>query len=149
MGGGIDLAQQIAHPNRGVPNFKRPIRERFKKEPSARERREGNDPMHRKLVKLLPCCITGKLPPNDAHHLCSGPAVKERGTAMKATDRWLVPLCRELHDEVGRIGTRNEIAWFLSHGVDPHELARALWQARGDLAAMTRIVRAHMTVVPR
>lgn len=138
------MAQQIAHPGRGRPNFKAPIRVRLKKRPSLQERREGNDKQHRKLVALLPCCITGKLPPNDPHHLCSGPAVKERGAGMKATDRWLVPVCREIHDELGRIGTRNEISYFLSHGIDPHELANALWNARGDLAKMTKIVRAHM-----
>ncbi len=124
-------------------NFRPSVRERARKTPSAQERREGNDREHRKLVALLPCCITGRLPPNDGHHLKSGPAAKERGTGMKATDRWLVPLSRETHDEVERISARNELGWFLSHNIDPHELARALWNARGDLAQMTRIVRAH------
>lgn len=137
------MAQQIAHPRRGQPNFKAGVRDRFRKKPPLQAGRDGNDSAHRKLVAQLPCCITGRYPPNDPHHLCSGPAVKERGTGMKATDRWLVPLCREKHDEVGSKGTRNEIAWFLSHGIDPHELARALFVNTGDIERMTRIVHAH------
>lgn len=126
-------------------NFRPSVSERAKPKKSAQERREGNSEKHRLLIKLLPCCVTGKRPPNDGHHLKTGPAKSERGMGMKATDRWLVPLCRSSHDELEALGSRREFAWFQSHGIaDVHELANALWHATGDLKRMTKVLRAHM-----
>lgn len=110
-----------------------------------RKRRDGNSESHLRLVRLLPCCITGKAGPNDPHHLRCGPAKDERGTGQKATDQWTVPLCRALHDEAHRVGSRAEEAWFRRHGIDDIvELAAALKRVTGDLDAMRRVLWAHM-----
>lgn len=138
------MAEQIARPH-VYGNFRPSVSERAAKKPTAQQQREGNSDAHRKLIKLLPCCVTGKYPPNDGHHLKSGPAAKERGIGCKATDKWLVPLCREKHDELEVIGSRRELSWFREQGVsDPIDLAAALWNATGDLSKMTKIVHAHM-----
>jgi hypothetical protein len=63
----------------------------------------------------------------DPHHLKSGPAKAERGMGMKATDRWLAPLCRICHSAVERIGSRREFEWFAANGIDdPYGMTDAL-----------------------
>lgn len=117
-----------------------------KKHVSAQQRREGNNDAHRAIVKLLPCCICFKRPPNDGHHLKMGLAGGERGLGMRATDRWLVPLCRAHHDDLESYGSRREYEWFAAHGLlDPPGLAEALWNAPKDVPTMTAIVQAHRT----
>jgi hypothetical protein len=139
------MASQIKHPKRGLANFRPPLRDRVKVKPSAQQRREGNCEKHLALIRQLPCCVTGRAGPNDPHHLKSGPAAKERGVGMRATDKWLVPLCRSAHDELERLGSRSEDAWFRAHGIaDVVELAAALWHGTGDVERMTRIVQSHM-----
>jgi hypothetical protein len=64
---------------------------------------------------------------------------------MRATDRWAVPLLRIEHDELHRISSRLEEAWFRERGVDDViELANALWKGTGDLERMWRVMQAHM-----
>ena len=124
-------------------NFRPTVRERNQKQPSAASKRPGMSPEHLALVRQLPCCVSGKPAPNDPHHLKAGLS-HERGTGRKATDRWVVPLSRFKHDELERLGTHRETAWFQQHGIDdPLELANALWQATGDLARMRRVLASH------
>lgn len=113
---------------------------------SAQERREGNSEAHLALLRLLPCCVTGNTPCGSAHHLKSGPAARERGVNMRATDKWGLPLAYEAHIlGVEKVATRYEHAWFREHGIDdPYELAAALWQATGDLERMRRVLQAHV-----
>lgn len=123
-----------------------PVRQRIQKKnkPSAAEKREGNCKKHLALIRKLPCCVTGKKAPNDPHHLKEGLA-HERGLGRRSTDRWAVPLSREKHDEVERIGSRNEQAWFQKHGIaDSLELAAALWRNTGDLERMRKVLAAHV-----
>lgn len=123
-----------------------PVRQRIQKKPkpTAAEKREGNSKAHIALIKQLPCCVTGTRRFVDAHHLKEGLA-HERGIGRKATDRWAVPICREKHEEVERVGSRNEWAWFKRHGIDdPLELAAALYRNTGDLERMQRVLEAHM-----
>jgi hypothetical protein len=47
------------------------------------------------------------------------------------------------HEEVERAGTKKEVAYFKKVNVNPHELAKALWRASGDLPKMTRLVLDH------
>lgn len=122
-----------------------PVRQRIarKNNPSSAEKREGNCKKHLALVRQLPCCVTGKRPV-DCHHLKEGLA-HERGIGRKATDRWAVPLVRFKHEELERLASTQEWAWFRKHGIeDPLELAAALWRNTGDLERMERVLRAHM-----
>lgn len=125
-------------------NFRKPLRERVKRHVSAQERREGNSKRHLECVRQLPCCITLQMPAGECHHLKSGPAAKERGMGQKATDKWVVPMGHKAHIYgIELLGSRNEEAWFAKHGIDPYELAAALWAASGDIPKMTAIVLAH------
>lgn len=110
-----------------------------------RERREGNSDQHRKLIQTLPCCVPGcGVVGCHPHHLKHGPAAEERGTGMKATDRWLVPLCSFHHMygvEIDGRTKRTEAKWFRDHGVtEPIELAASLFAASPDRGRMVRIV---------
>lgn len=109
------------------------------------DKRPGMSPAHLRLIRQLPCCVTGRPGPNDPHHLTGGPAAKERGVSLKATDRWAVPLSRMPHDQVQNIGSRNEAAWFRARGIaDVAQLARDLWGATGNLEEMHRVLWRHM-----
>lgn len=139
-----DRPQQIRHER--VLNNQRPtLAERSKPRVSAQQRREGNCEKHLALVRQLPSCVSGVAGPCDPHHLRGSAALIERGVGMRATDRWAVPLLRIEHDELHRISSRLEEAWFRERGVDDViELANALWKGTGDLERMTKIVQAHM-----
>jgi hypothetical protein len=127
-------------------NFRKPLRERKAKKPSAAAKRPGNSPAHLMLIRLLPCCVTGRPGPNDPHHLKDRLA-HERGVGRRATDRWAVPLWRVKHDELEKLGSRRERTWFREHGIeDPIELANALWHATGDLDRMKKVLAAHMNL---
>lgn len=135
------MASQIAR-EKVFGNFKPSIRDRRKPKPSAAEKREGNSERHLELIRRLPCCITGRTAPSDPHHLKFGLS-HERGMGRKATDKWVLPLCREKHDELERLGSRREPGWFRDHGIDdPLALADALWRATGDIHRMARIIEA-------
>ncbi|MDX2265397.1 MAG: hypothetical protein NW215_10545 [Hyphomicrobiales bacterium] len=103
----------------------KPMRARNPK--AAALKREGMSRGYRESVRRLPCCTCGMCPPSDPHHLKNGTG--ERGMGLKSTDKWLVPLCRECHDDVERAGSTNEPGWFRAHGVDALVLARRLWDA--------------------
>jgi hypothetical protein len=128
-----------------LANFRPSLKERAKKHVSAQERREGNSKAHLELVRQLPSCVSGVAGPCDPHHLRSQAAGQERGVGMRATDRWVVPLLRAEHDELHRISSRLEEAWFRERGVaDVVELANALWVNTGDLERMQKVLQAHM-----
>jgi hypothetical protein len=115
-----------------------------------RAEREGNSAAYLAAIRQLPCCACGAPSPSDAHHLKAGTG--ERGMAMKATDRYAVPLCRGpegCHTGVGgveSVGSKNETAWFAVRGVKPLLLAARLWAswtARKDVSELRRIVASH------
>lgn len=120
------------------------IREKKLAPKEKRAARPGNSEKHLSAIRVLPCCIPGcQVVGCDPHHLKSGPAAAERGTGQKATDRWTVSLCRQHHDEVERLASRAELSWFEKQGLEPLELAAALWMVSPDKAAMVRIILAH------
>jgi len=92
-------------------------------------------------IRKLPCCVCGRHPGGEAHHLKAGTG--ERGGALRSTDRWAVPVCRTDHNEIERIGSRNEPAYFERIGIAPLVLAAALWSNRGDLMSMLRVLQTH------
>lgn len=123
-------------------NFKPPRRERMKKKERAADKRPGMSEAHLSLIRKMPCCVTLRVPAGEAHHLKAGTG--ERGMGLRSTDRWAVPVCRSVHDEIERIGSRNEVSWFRDHGIeDPIELAAALWANTGDLPRMIAVLMAH------
>jgi hypothetical protein len=132
--------ERLASMDQVTPRFKPPRSPHKVKRERARDRRPGMDPEHVRNVAKLPSCISGKKP-CDPHHLKKK---DERGVSLKATDRWCVPLTRDEHMEIERMGSRREVEWFKAKGIDdPFGLAAALWFNRGDLETMELVVRTH------
>lgn len=118
------------------------IKEKTAKPARKRAARPGNSEEHLAAIRKLPCCVTLRTPAGDPHHLKNGTG--ERGAGMKSSDRWAVPLCRAAHEDLERVGARNEPRWFKDHGIEnPLDLAAALWAASPNIEAMTKIVLAH------
>lgn len=134
------MASEIARP-RILANFKRRSVKQPHRNSHWRDERPGMSRAHLEAVRQCPCCVCDKMQVIEAHHLKQGTG--ERGMAVRSTDRWTVPLCRGHHDDVERIGAKNEREWFRQFGLDPHTLARDLWQSTGDVNRMRRIVAAH------
>lgn len=113
------------------------------KEPSSRSERPGNSPAHLSWIRQMPCSACLAARPRvivDPHHLRGGEAAAEHDVGMRAPDKWSVPLCRPHHDDLHRITSRREKQWFYDAGVDPYDLAVALWSATGDLERMVSIL---------
>ena len=111
--------------------------------PSAISERAGNSEAHLNLIRMMPCCLCLETRPKaviDPHHLQSGEAARERGVGMRATDKWAIPLCRIHHDMLHRLGSRKERGFFYDGGIDPYDLAVALWVSTGDLERMCNIL---------
>lgn len=108
-----------------------------------RAAREGNSEDHLALLRQLPCvCCERKS--EDCHHLKSLDAAKHRGVGLRAPDMFALGICRMHHNEIERLGSRREFAWFQDNfGIHPHALAEALWRSTGNLQAMSRILLAH------
>lgn len=137
---GSEIAREKVYGNFRVRPGKQP------KEPSWREERPGNSEPHLALIRQMPCCVCLVMRPEaivDPHHLQSGEAGKERGVGMRATDKWALPLCRIHHDMLHRLGSRKEKGFFFDSGIDPYDLAVALWNSTGDLERMVKILIAH------
>lgn len=136
------MASQIKHPKAGLANFRPPLRERTKVKPSAQQRREGNSKKYLACIRKLPCVCCFRLDrPSDPHHLLSA---GERAFGQRATDKLAVPLCRTHHDEIHQKHlTRGERAFFAQFGIDPLELANALYAAKYDVGKMLLILHAH------
>jgi hypothetical protein len=125
-------------------NFKKPKGAK-KPKASKRAKRPGMSKDHVALIRRMPCCVTLAMPGGEIHHLKSGEAKQERGTGMRATDRWGVPMSHDAHMALERVGSRGERKWFRDRGIEnPHALAAALWGATGDLPRMIKVLMAHV-----
>jgi hypothetical protein len=70
----------------------------------------------------MPCLVCGRKP-SDPHHLRYA---QPRALGRKASDEFVVPLCRMHHREVHRAG--DERAWWKAAGIDPLKVAHKLWK---------------------
>lgn len=136
---------------RVLGNFKPPksvrVKAKAKRSKDKRIERPGNSEAHLAAIRKCPCIVTLRMPAGEAHHLKEGTG--ERGAGMRSSDRWAVPLSRGPHEEIERIGSRNETSWFKRHGIDdPIGLADALWHASPDVKVMTRIILANRRQFP-
>lgn len=81
------------------------------------------DVKHLKLTRSLPCIICGKWPPNQAHHLLRS---VRRGMALKAQDRYTLPLCFNCHRDLHDMG--DETLFFEQHNIDAVSLSDTLYE---------------------
>jgi DNA-binding transcriptional regulator PaaX len=133
-------------PREHVLNNQRPsLSERSKKRVSSQERREGNCEKHLALLRLCPCAVSLKMPAGEVHHLKMGLAGQERGMGMRATDKWGIPLCHDVHMDLESHGSRREYEFLSARGLhDPIGLADALWRCvPKTVEAYTKIILAH------
>jgi ERF superfamily len=77
---------------------------------------------HLRFVAQQACLICGRKQ-SDPHHLRY---LQPRALGRKASDEFVVPLCRSHHRAVHRAG--DEQAWWKTAGIDPVKVARQLWQ---------------------
>ena len=91
------------------------------------EPRRVRDRDHVKFIATHACLICGRRP-SDAHHLRFA---QSRALGRKVSDEFTVPLCRGHHREVHHC--RDEITWWKNIGIDPTDIARALWLATHPL----------------
>jgi ERF superfamily len=87
----------------------------------ARPRRYRNRE-HLRYVAQQACLICGRKQ-SDPHHLRY---LQPRALGRKASDEFVVPLCRSHHRAVHRTG--DEQAWWKAAGIDPVKVARQLWR---------------------
>lgn len=88
----------------------------------------------------LPCVVTGNYGVQAAHVSFASPMHGHygRGKGTKAPDRFALPLCP---DEHARQHNMNEQAYWLSVGINPHELANTLWGVFSDYEEAEAIAR--------
>ena len=90
------------------------------------------DPAYLAYVRQLPCTICQRPGRSDPAHIRSAArqyGKRQTGLGEKPDDKWVLPLCRQHHDEQHRRG--DELAWWASYGIaDPFALAIALYATR-------------------
>lgn len=112
----------------------------FSQSPIGRKRPAIKDGNYLNWLHELPCIVTG-LRPVDAAHVSYADArygKRERGKGEKADDRWAIPLHRSEHD---RQHTMDEKAYWASVGIDPLQIALALYGVKGDNEMAMVIIR--------
>jgi hypothetical protein len=85
------------------------------------ESRRYRSKEHLRFVAKQSCLVCGRKH-SDPHHLRFA---QPRALGRKASDEFVVPLCRIHHRTVHRVA--DEVEWWKRVGVDPLEVARQLW----------------------
>jgi hypothetical protein len=83
--------------------------------------RRYRDREHLRFVIQQACLVCGRKP-SDPHHLRH---VQPKALGRKASDEFVVPLCRVHHRAAHRVG--DERAWWKQLGIDPLKVAHKLW----------------------
>ena len=124
-------------------NFKPSKYAKKPKKERARDRREGMSEAHLAAVRKLWCPIARTRNRIEAHHCKGGPAQKFRGLGLKSPDMFCVPLNALVHWRLESLGSRREEEFFDEYGINPYELADALWKASPDVDRMSKVLEAH------
>lgn len=95
------------------------------------KRQRVKDDAHLAWLRTLPCTITGTMPVEAAHIRYADPAYgkRETGAGEKPSDRFALPLSPDKHREQHR---GDERAFWARHGIDPLQVATALYLNSGD-----------------
>lgn len=108
-----------------------------------RQPRQHNE-SHLQFVRGLPCLICADNTSTEAAHIRMvdrSVAKPMTGIAMKADDRFTVPLCGKHHRAQHDHG--NEHGWWKQRAVDPIKVALALFSVSGDHERGMQIVAAN------
>lgn len=96
---------------------------------------------HLAFIRTLPCvCCLNNIETQAAHIRFSDARVckDNAGIGAKPSDCWTVPLCGTHHTQQHNVG--DERAFWESYGIDPINLAMALYCNSGNYDAGTRLV---------
>jgi hypothetical protein len=103
-----------------------------------------HDREHLAYVRQQPCCVCGTRFHVEAAHIRMASVKHDKrptGMGETAHDRWTVPLCA-YHHRLGPHGLAqhkgSERLFWEQRGIDPFEIAKALWQASGGAARAAR-----------
>jgi ERF superfamily len=91
------------------------------------------DKDHRRFVLRQACLVCGRVP-SDPHHLTF---TQPRALGRRASDEFIVPVCRIHHRELHRSG--DEAAWWRRLNIDPLPIALRLWQQTRSDEELTSI----------
>lgn len=103
--------------------------------PKGKKRARKEEANHLAFIRELPCVICGEMPVHAAHIRYGAPHLGKRETGMgeKPDDRWTVPLAPRFHtDGPDAQHAGSERAFWERHGIDPLQIAMALWGISGD-----------------
>jgi ERF superfamily len=95
------------------------------------EPRRHRDKLHLRFVSLQPCLMCGRTP-SDAHHLRFA---QPRALGRKASDEFVVPLCRTHHRQNHQVG--DEVSWWKPSGINPIAVASRLWSISRGVGGKT------------
>lgn len=114
--------------------------EAFSLSPTDKKRPAKKEPDYLKWLHELPCLVTGSRPVEACHVSYADPRYgkRERGKSEKADDRWALPLCPAEHR---RQHDMDERAYWQTVGIDPLQVALALYGVKGDNTMAEIIIR--------
>lgn len=114
--------------------------EAFSLSPIDKKRPAKKDADYLKWLHELPCIVTGQRPVEAAHVSYADPRYgkRERGKQEKADDRWAVPLHADEHRKQHQMDERE---YWQSVGIDPLQVALALYGVKGDNTMAEIIIR--------
>ena len=107
---------------------------------------DRHHPKHRAFIRSLPCCVCACSAPSECAHVSmrhfGGATIpyteqKFKGKNGKTHDKWTVPLCMLCHYNQHVAG---EHSFWRDQGINPLELAKALWANTGNLTAARGIL---------
>lgn len=97
---------------------------------------------HLDFIRGLPCLICGNDIETQAAHIRYGDrsaGKRQTGMGEKPDDSFTIPLCGNCHRNQHRM---NEMAFWVTHKIDPIRVALALWKATGNHELGCQIVEA-------
>lgn len=96
--------------------------------------RRIRDDKHRRFINSLPCAKCWAYPPSECSHI-SGAGGK--GIALKVSDEYTLPLCRNCHAEAHRVGEKT----FFGDVERVSAVAKAVYEVSGDTAKALQLLR--------
>lgn len=118
--------------------------------PHPKPKRGQKRPLHLVFIRGLPCCICG-FPRSEAAHVRYSDSATGHVSAVgqKPDDARVVPLCPSCHRNGPHAQHKSgERYWWLSHRIDPIELARRLFEVSGDAERGENISRLARKLAP-
>lgn len=103
--------------------------------PKGKKRPRKESHSHLDFIRSLPCLVSGEWPVHAAHIRYAEPRYgkAETGISRKPDDRWAVPLAPRFHTDGPEAQHKaGERAWWAERGIDPCQVALALWGSTGD-----------------